>query len=67
MQCGENRLIITLVQLLEILRHFTFFVGGAGGAGMPDISQLLQDPELLSAFQVSWICIPLPPVVGAIT
>ena len=26
--------------------------GGMGGAGMPDLSQLLSDPELLQAFQV---------------
>ena len=25
---------------------------GAGGAGMPDISQLFSDPELLEAFKV---------------
>ena len=32
---------------------YKYLVGGAAG-GMPDISQLLQDPEILSAFSVSY-------------
>ena len=32
--------------------RFPGSMGGMGGSGMPDLSQLLSDPELLQAFQV---------------
>ena len=38
--------------------------GGMGGAGMPDFSQLLSDPELLQAFQVSLFYYLFPQILS---